>query len=241
MSIKWKVLTPLIATLSLLAVALSWFMLRDARRIAERQIQQVIEGKHASLGSGIDQAAEEALKHACLFSQLPEVLAIYGELRGLPIDDPADPQVQRQRQRLRAVLQPSLAGVAAVVGDDGYKLHFHLPNSRSLLRAWRATNQLNGSDLSDDISGFRPTVVEVNRSPHPLLKGIEVGRGGFAIRGLAPVAAAGGEHLGSVEMLADFKCVTAGLKTSEDQQLAIIMDARLPDVATSLAPDPAAP
>ena len=238
MRIKSKILLPSIGALVLLAAGLVLFSLQNSRQVAEREIEKTIAGKFSNMETGIALTADQALQHAALFGRLPAVTSIYETLASADIDDPADPTVQAGRMGLRAVIQPYLDGISPIVGAGGYKLHFHLPNSRSFLRAWRATNQTSGTDLSDDISGFRPTVIDVNRAPHPMLKGIEVGRGGFAIRGLAPVTGPGGEHLGSVEMLADFNSVTSSLKTSDNQELAIFMDAVLLDVATSLKNKP---
>ena len=121
------------------------------------------------------------------------------------MEDEKDPQAQAARELIRAKLSGAAAGYKAVIGKE-LELHYHLPNARSLLRLWRKKNVKKGEewiDLSDDLKSFRPTVIEVNRSGAPV-KGIEVGRGGFAIRGLAPVKDETGKQLGSVEALADF-------------------------------------
>ena len=79
------------------------------------------------------------------------------------------------------------SGYKEITGAQNYKLHFHLPTGRSLLRLWRGKQS-----ASDDISGFRQTVKEINSGSHTPIEGIEVGRGGFAIRGLAPVTSPDG-------------------------------------------------
>lgn len=79
------------------------------------------------------------------------------------------------------------------------QLHFQLPNGRSLVRMWRERQiQRDGAwvDISDDISVFRPTVMEVNRSGRPVT-GIEVGRGGFVVRGVTPLRSPDGRFSGS--------------------------------------------
>ena len=60
------------------------------------------------------------------------------------------------------------------------KVHFHLPPGRSFLRVWKPKK------FGDDISGFRKTVVDVLTTGKPV-KGIEAGRVGLAIRGVAPI------------------------------------------------------
>ncbi len=78
-----------------------------------------------------------------------------------------------------------------------FKVHFHLPPAKSFLRIWRKPGAKDGGD---DISAFRNTVLKVNRDKTPV-SGIEIGRGGFVVRGLVPVFASDGRHLGSVEAL----------------------------------------
>ncbi len=60
------------------------------------------------------------------------------------------------------------------------KVHFHVPPGRSFLRVWKPQK------FGDDISSFRKTVVDVLTTGKPV-KGIEAGRVGLAIRGVAPI------------------------------------------------------
>ena len=71
------------------------------------------------------------------------------------------------------------------------KVHFHLPPAKSLIRMW------NGKG-GDDLSSFRKTILKVYKTKKPL-KAIEIGRAGFAIRGIAPILDDEGNYLGSVE------------------------------------------
>jgi len=107
--------------------------------------------------------------------------------------------------------------------------HFHLPNVRSLLRVWR-----DQQSESDDLSDFRSTVVQVNQVPHRPVQGIEIGRGGFAIRGIAPIGTGEGRHLGSVEYLGDFDTIYASLSAGEGKEAGLYMDKAYLPIATSL-------
>ena len=60
------------------------------------------------------------------------------------------------------------------------KVHFHVPPGKSFLRVWKPKK------FGDDISSFRKTVVDVLTTGRPV-KGIEAGRVGLAIRGVAPI------------------------------------------------------
>ncbi len=56
-------------------------------------------------------------------------------------------------------------------------------------------------DGGDDISKFRKTVLKISQSQKPVM-GIEVGKGGIAIRGIAPLIR-NGRYFGSIETLFD--------------------------------------
>jgi len=71
------------------------------------------------------------------------------------------------------------------------QFQFHLPPATSFLRLHKVQK------FGDDLSGFRATVVETNRTKQPIL-GLEVGRGGPGLRVVYPVFYEG-EHVGSVE------------------------------------------
>ena len=61
-----------------------------------------------------------------------------------------------------------------------YYVHYHLPGAISLLRCWKPEK------YGDDISSFRKMVVWVQKTGEPTW-GIELGRVGLAVRGVAPI------------------------------------------------------
>jgi methyl-accepting chemotaxis protein len=71
------------------------------------------------------------------------------------------------------------------------QFQFHTPPATSFLRVHKPEK------FGDDLSGFRLTVVETNRTQRPIM-GLEKGVAGLGIRGLSPVFA-DGKHIGSVE------------------------------------------
>ncbi|MFP4510849.1 MAG: methyl-accepting chemotaxis protein [Spirochaetaceae bacterium] len=75
---------------------------------------------------------------------------------------------------------------------DIAQFQFHTPPATSFLRLHAPDN------FDDDLSAFRRTVVETNRSVEPVL-GLEVGRGGPGTRVVHPVVTSDGRHIGSVE------------------------------------------
>lgn len=174
----------------------------------------------------IDKEAEVAFSLAALFSRNPDVQTAYSlALRDGTGDEES---YAAGRAHLKTLFAGALKSYELEdLGRLAY--HFHLPNGLSLWRVWR-----DGQTSSDDLSGFRETVLEINQPPHRPIKGIEVGRGGFAIRGLASVVDAEGQHTGSVEYLGDFTSVYASLTTEEGQEAALFMNRDLLSVATSL-------
>ncbi len=154
------------------------------------------------------------------------------------INDETDPKVQQARNQLRKAMTPYIQGFKEQTGAKAFKLHFHLPNGRSLARLWRDGWQTkrNGKkiDISDDISSFRKTVVEINQGSHKPLIGIEVGRGGFALRGLSAITGPAGEHLGSCEVLLPFKDLLKANHLSDEYQIAVYMLSELLPIATKL-------
>ncbi|MBK8167477.1 MAG: hypothetical protein IPK64_16155 [bacterium] len=183
-------------------------------------------------------AAQDAnLRQAALFTRLPDVEAAYRVALSGSIDDEFDAQGQEARQMLRAVTKGYVDGYKEQTGAKNFDLHFHLPNSHSLLRVgqmdWQTKRDGQKLDISDDLSSFRPTVTRANRD-RKAVQGIEVGRGGFAVRGVVPVTGADGSHLGTVEMLSDFNPVLGKLKSNDKEQFAVYMDAALLDIATAL-------
>ncbi|MBN2799105.1 MAG: response regulator [Deltaproteobacteria bacterium] len=170
---------------------------------------------------------------AALFSHSPVTLEGYQIALGGDIDDPADPQVQRAREHLRDRLKGPLRAHRVLHDGGDLRLHFHLPNGRSLLRTWRPTNTLSGEDVSDDITPFRASVRHV-MAYHSPVSGIEVGRAGLVLRGVVPVHDEAGEYWGSTEVFTSFLPVLAELQVSQDEEYAVFMDASLLSITTEL-------
>lgn len=74
---------------------------------------------------------------------------------------------------------------------DVRQFQFHTPPAISFFRVHEPAT------FGDDLAGFRKTVVQVNTSAQKL-SGLEGGKAGIGIRGLAPISK-DGKHLGSVE------------------------------------------
>ncbi len=194
---------------------------------ADRIFSEQAKERKQAIYNSMEQQARTALEQASFFTRHPQVQEAYRLALTGNIDDERDETVQWARQQLRSVTAPMLEGYKEQTGAEVFNLHFHLPNARSFARLWRDGWNANRNgervDISDDLSSFRQTVVAINQGDHKPLTGIEIGRGGFALRGLAPVTGARGEHLGSCEVLASFNDVLTANHVDDSYQIAVYM------------------
>ena len=154
-----------------------WNLSRDS-------IKRTIEGQVAEKSSLIEKLIvefeEESLKVASLAAAMDRVKSAY-----------QNPDMEKGRMELDNAVMPLVRNIETNLGLDELRLHFHKDPAVSFLRVW--TDKWN-----DDLSGFRKTILKVRETRKPLMA-VELGRGGIAIRGIAPVID-NGEYLGSVEL-----------------------------------------
>lgn len=233
-SLRGKAALPLSLILLVTIGALAVVVSGQLSRVRGIFMRQQAEAKWSELERAVERAGQDALEKAAVFSRMPSVLEAYAQAGTGDIDDELDPMVQMAREQLRANITPALSGFQSATGQ-AMQLHFHLPNNRSLLRAWRDRQiRRDGEwvDVSDDLSSFRPTVVQVNREG-VTVTGIEVGQGGFVVRGVCPVWDENGEVVGSVEMLANFNHLFQSI-ADEGQTFSLYMNRELLSVAGRL-------
>jgi len=185
----------------------------------------------------IKRVAAKSLSQATLFSRQPEVIAAYQLAFQGNIDDETDPIVQSARLQLRTYMNPISSKYKTDTRQVEFKLHFHLANNRSLLRSWRKFQlKRNGKsvDVTDDLTSFRHSVVEANKFSKTI-EGVEVGRGGFAIRGIAPIVDNSGKQLGTCEVLYPLDSAVKHSRISEEnEEFAVYMNEELLSIATRL-------
>jgi len=125
------------------------------------------------------------------------------------MDEVKNALVQKDRQHLYEIIKPMVQALNRNK-QDKIKVHFHVPPGRSFLRVWKPKK--NG----DDISGFRKTVVTVLKTGQPVF-GIEAGRVGLAIRGVAPIFHGDGRPVGSVEVITNLSKVAGLLQKNQGE------------------------
>ncbi len=247
MRVRTKIALPLAVLLGLTGIGVAFWVSTsfeqaavDQAAITEDVVLQALFKELEATLEGVDRAIQDteaqALGQAALFSRLPEVEQAYTLAATGEMEDERSPQSQAARELLRNFISPFQRGYVDAIGAP-MNIHFHLPTANSLVRTWRDGYQVTRDgervDVSDDLSGFRQTVLDINTGNHDPITGIELGKGGLVIRGLMPITGANGAHLGSVEGFFDFVPVIEKSRTSEDLFFSIYMDTELLSIAVA--------
>lgn len=153
---------------------------RDINRVADQALALNLESQAELVDELIAEFQQEALQVATVLSELESVRQAYRM-----------PDAEVGRNELAAAVDGIARSLEEVTNIDDFRIHFHRPPATSFYRTWT-------DRAGDDLSGFRDTILEVERTQEPL-RTVELGRGGFVIRGIAPIMD-GGEYLGSVEV-----------------------------------------
>ncbi|GEM_PF-6997182 len=78
----------------------------------------------------------------------------------------------------------------------------------------------------DDLSSFRNTIISISKTKKPIL-GIEAGRSGLVIRGLAPIFDDNNKYLGDVESIHNMNNIYLSTKNLDKEDIAVYMDKKL--------------
>ncbi|MFW5695082.1 MAG: methyl-accepting chemotaxis protein [Alkalispirochaeta sp.] len=157
------------------------FSARDINRMASTALEVNQRAQAALVEDLIDQLEREALQVATVLAESEQVQAAYRE---------------SDEETGRAQLEAEITPIVDILTErlelsDRYRVHFHKRPAVSFYRSW--TDQ-----AGDDLSEFRATILKVAETGEAL-RTVELGRGGFVIRGIAPITD-GDEYLGSVEV-----------------------------------------
>ncbi|MCP4291486.1 MAG: hypothetical protein GY780_06595 [bacterium] len=248
MNLRNKILLPVLGSITVVGIITFALAFWTFQNLLEEQVTAKQDSIHQELAESVDAkihdfhtslAATEnqALEQSAVFTRLPAVHMAYKHAHKGDMTDEKDSKSKIARVMLRATMAPYVDGYLTQTGAENFQIHFHLPSAHSLVRLWRDGWQTKRDgkkvDISDDISSFRKSVVAVNQTHEPI-KGIEVGRGGFVVRGICPISDSKGNHLGSVEVMSPFGPLMEKLKSNENEDFAIFMNSDLLSVATKL-------
>lgn len=126
------------------------------------------------------------------------------------------------RELLAENVIPLVRAIETARDETGFRVHFHKAPATSFFRTWT-------QEAGDDLSGFRDTILEVERTEAPV-RGVELGRGGFVIRGIAPIIV-DGNYEGSVEVYYQPQELVRFLDLSLETGIVLLVNA---DAAESL-------
>ena len=193
MSLSARIICGLLGIIALLGLLQIWDIEQMGMRQKEDIRQKALQGRLALIDE-VNRLAGFNLKLAKVLADMPEVKTYVGK---------------RQREALLAAVKPLISSVNNG-SDIKIRVHFHIPPGTSFLRVWKPDK--NG----DDISSFRNTVVEVLSTGRPV-KGIEAGRVGLAIRGIAPIFWKGNKPAGSIEVATNLAAVAEVLEKTRGE------------------------
>lgn len=174
MKITRRLLLPTLAFMAFVILTLlsiqAWL---ENRRITQNEQDKLQTLQHI-FNNRLQTEEDFAVALALASANAPEIQAAFAAL---------------DREALIALTLPAYEQLDARFGIPQYQ--FHLPPATSFLRL----HQLDRFD--DDLSSFRQTVLQAN-ARQEIVSGLEVGRGGMGLRGVAPVTYQG-RHIGTVE------------------------------------------
>ncbi|BBO69684.1 methyl-accepting chemotaxis protein [Desulfosarcina alkanivorans] len=224
-----RILLPAISATVIFSVALFFVAGTTVSRLVERNLDRIARSKVADISISENRIADEMLSQASLFSRAKAVQDAYETAYKGNLSEDDDTQMESARRHLRDHFASIVKGYRETHDGKSLRLHFHVPPTRSLLRLWKTDQH-----KSDDLSSFRNTVATISSGSHQPITGIEIGRGGFAIRGIAPVIADNGTFLGSVESLSTYDPLVKYSISNEKEYIAVYMNKAFLPIATRL-------
>ena len=156
----------------------------------------------------IGQISYQAKISANIIAELPEVTESYNEYYSTNNLDSASINLENK-------LVPFIERLKQEEETEPM-LHFHLPPATSFYRSWTIQR-------GDDLRKFRNSVLNISMN-HKSLFGVEVGRSGMNIRGIAPIFdKETDKYLGSVEVIYPFQSAAELIKGMKNIEVAFFL------------------
>ncbi|MEE4197893.1 MAG: cache domain-containing protein, partial [Bacteroidales bacterium] len=218
LNIRSKLIIPILAVMILILVTLMLVF----NRISTRKIRQTAfddsEINYTIINNSLERISKKALLLASNYASMEQVTDAYRA------DD---------AQGIRDSLKRSLTGQINTFKSnsgigDALRIHFHKQPAQSVWRIWRTGEGEGG----DDLSSFRNSVLAISKTHQPV-HGIELGKGGLVIRGIAPIFV-DGEYKGSVESFFNVDDLYKQTAFDETQNLSCFLDKNSASIAWSL-------
>ncbi len=245
LNLRYRLLLPIFAALTIAGIAgsigvyyiltiLSNQHIEDLKATHELLLKERIQNKYSEYQALLDSMEGRALEQAALFTAPDWVINAYNIASSGSTTDENDPKCREARKLLKDEFKKFQEGYSTNTIFGKPHIHFHIAPARSLARTWRdgwqAERNKQKLDITDDLSSFRKTVVEAIRDSKNIT-GIEVGRGGFVIRGICPIKNSQGKTLGSVENYFSYAPLLNLLKNEKDEEFAVFMKSDLLKIA----------
>lgn len=224
-----RILLPVFVVTIAFSITLYYVANSTISGIIEQNLVHNAEDKIEEISVSEKRIATAMLTQASLFSRAQAVQAAYLTAYEGDVHNEKDPSMEKARGQLRAYFSSIEKGYKSINKGKNFRVHFHMPPARSLLRLWK-TKQ----NKSDDLSSFRNTVSTISQGGHEPIAGIEIGRGGFAIRGLAPIVSDKERYLGSVEVLSSYDPLVRFSISNKQEYIAVYMNKKFLPIATRL-------
>ena len=224
-----RTLAPVIVITVIFSVILYLLANSTVEKIIQQNLIKIAGNKITAIRLAERRLTNELLSQASLFCKDRSVIAAYRIAHQGNLADEKDPELARARAQLLNYFSSIEQGYQSVNNGRKLRLHFHLPPARSLIRLWKKDQA-----TSDDLSSFRSTITTISRGNHAPVTGIEIGHGGFALRGIAPIVDENGQYLGSVEMLSSYEPLVRSAVSGKGEQLAVYMDKDYLPIAVKL-------
>ncbi|MGP1450977.1 MAG: methyl-accepting chemotaxis protein [Wolinella sp.] len=110
------------------------------------------------------------------------------------------------------------------------QIHVHTADLKSFIRHW-------SNKHGDDLSSFRPSIVEVKKTQKPF-PAIELGVAGLVVRGLAPIKD-GDRYVGSVEFISSFNDLVSEFRDNDGLEVILGVESNMvSSIAKGLAEAP---
>jgi methyl-accepting chemotaxis protein len=227
--VSTRILLPVVTATVIFSGALYMVAGTTMNKMVERNLDRIARSKVADIAISEKRIANKMLGQAALFSRAKPVQDAYLTAYRGDIQNADDPQMEAARGELRRYFASVEKGYESVSNGKAFRIHFHVPPARSLLRLWKKKQ-----NKSDDLTAFRNTVATISSGNHAPITGIEIGRGGFAIRGIAPVIADSGKYLGSAEVLSSYDPLVKYSINNDHEYIAVYMNKEFLPIATKL-------
>ncbi len=215
--LRHKIIIPLILVMILLFTIIIIVTISALKKTNDYNTDKLIEFKIKEVNNSIEQISNTALYIASISSEMKVVKDAYVEYYKTGDLENASKIIAKQFTGINKMILKSSGHEA--------RIHFHLPPAISFCRCW---SEVRG----DDVSSFRKTILKVSKE-HSFVKGIETGRGGFVIRGVAPIFSETGEYFGSVEAFFNINTLLQKIDRKADEDFAIFMNTDLLKIATN--------